>query len=415
MKLTHTRIMALTCPPGKKDKLFFGDDPKGIAVRVSAAARAGSLESKTYLVQYAYGGGKRRVALGACSSITLAKAINAAKAVLGDVAHGRDPFTERKEKALQAKRKAAHDAFTLNALVDDWEGLHLKIKQRPSYAARATRTIRSVFAKHLDLPASDLTRDVVVRAHDALVKRGAPIMAARAVNYGSALCGWAIKRGTLTTNPFADIPVTPATERERVLSNDELAAVWRATEGPGVFNAITRMLLLTGQRREEVGGMTWDEISSDGATWTLPASRAKNNVVHIVPLSTQAQAIIAAQPRSNASPLVFPGRGGARPFNGYALAKATLDKASGVTNWTLHDLRRTCATGLQKLGVRLDVTEAVLNHVSGSRRGIVSIYQKHDYAPEKRAALAAWGVRVEAIVEGRTEVSNVIPLQASNA
>ena len=169
-----------------------------------------------------------------------------------------------------------------------------------------------------------------------------------------------------------------------MLSNDELAAVWRATEGPGVFNAITRMLLLTGQRREEVGGMTWDEISPDGATWTLPASRAKNNVVHIVPLSMQAQAIIAAQPRSNASPLVFPGRGGDRPFNGHALAKAALDKASGVTNWTLHDLRRTCATGLQKLGVRLEVTEAVLNHVSGSRRGIVSIYQKHDYAPEKR-------------------------------
>ena len=96
------------------------------------------------------------MALGACSSITLAKAINAAKAVLGDVAHGRDPFTERKERALQAKRKAAHDAFTLNALVDDWEELHLKIKQRPSYAARATRTIRSVFAKHLDLPAADL-------------------------------------------------------------------------------------------------------------------------------------------------------------------------------------------------------------------------------------------------------------------
>lgn len=113
--------------------------------------------------------------------------------------------------------------------------------------------------------------------------------------------------------------------------------------------------------------------------------------------------------------MVFPGRGGARPFNGHALAKAALDKAGGVTNWTLHDLRRTCATGLQKLGVRLEVTEAVLNHVSGSRRGIVSIYQKHDYAPEKRAALSAWGDRVETIVEGRAEVSNVIPLQAGDA
>ena len=148
MKLTHTRIMALTCPPGKKDKLFFGDDPKGIAVRVSATARAGSLESKTYLVQYAYGGGKRRVALGACSSITLAKAINAAKAVLGDVAHGRDPFTERKEKALQAKRKAAHDAFTLNALVDDWEELLVpEIERQQKLGKEVVFRAAAAFAK----------------------------------------------------------------------------------------------------------------------------------------------------------------------------------------------------------------------------------------------------------------------------
>ena len=152
-------------------------------MRVSAAARAGSLESKTYLVQYAYGGGKRRVALGACSSITLAKAINAAKAALGDVAHGRDPFTERKEKALQAKRKAAHDAFTLDALVDDWTNCTSRSSggRVTPLGRRAPSAACSPSISTSRRPISPATS--LVRAHDALVKRGAPIMAARAVNY----------------------------------------------------------------------------------------------------------------------------------------------------------------------------------------------------------------------------------------
>ena len=112
---------------------------------------------------------------------------------------------------------------------------------------------------------------------------------------------------------------------------------------------------------------------------------------------------------SRATDLVFPGRRG--PFNGFSKAKAALDEASGVKDWRLHDLRRTMATGLQKLGVRLEVTEAVLNHVSGSRAGIVGVYQRHDWADEKRAALNAWGAHVAAIVEGRAPQANVVHIQ----
>src|SRR5262249_39953474 len=138
---------------------------------------------------------------------------------------------------------------------------------------------------------------------------------------------------------------------------------------------------------------------------TIPKGRAKNNVEHIVPLSPQAQAIIRAAPRLDGSPLVFPGQSG--PFNGFGHAKAILDLRSGVKDWRLHDLRRTMAPGLQKLGIRLEVTEAALNHVSGSRAGILGVYQLHDWADEKVAALAAWGAQVETIVEGRTAADNV--------
>jgi integrase len=142
----------------------------------------------------------------------------------------------------------------------------------------------------------------------------------------------------------------------------------------------------------------------------LPATRSKNGKPHVVPLSAEMQTLLRAQPaRSEKTDLVFPGERSV--FSGWSKSKARLDRRSGVAGWTLHDIRRTVATGLQRLGVRLEVTEAVLNHVSGSRAGIVGIYQRHEWADEKRAALNAWGEHVAAIVEGRDAVDNVTPLR----
>jgi integrase len=187
------------------------------------------------------------------------------------------------------------------------------------------------------------------------------------------------------------------------LRHNRIDAPW-IVDGP--LNAIVRFLILSGQRREEVAGMKWTELSDDFSTWTIPASRAKNGATHIVPLSDQAREQLRSLPQFNE--LVFPGLRGA--FNGWSKAKAALDAKSGVTNWRLHDLRRTMATGLQRLGVRLEVTEQVLNHVSGSRAGIVGVYQRHDFALEKRAALQAWGEQVIAIVEGHVAANNVVTL-----
>jgi integrase len=251
--------------------------------------------------------------------------------------------------------------------------------------------------------AAGLNRAAAVKTLDAMSRKGIPAMAARTAAYGKAAYGWAVKRGALSENPFLNLPVTPALKRERVLDPDELGAIWRATDGPGAFNGIVRMAILTGQRRNEVAGMTWAELSGDLSTWTIPASRAKNGATHIAPLSDAARELLLSAPRIGER--VF------GPFNSFSKAKTALDAKSGVKSWRLHDLRRTAATGLQRLGVRLEVTEQVLNHVSGSRAGIVGIYQRHDFASEKRAALEAWGAHVMRIAEGREE-SNVVTLRA---
>ena len=181
-------------------------------------------------------------------------------------------------------------------------------------------------------------------------------MAGRTAAYGRACYQWAVKRGSLATNPFQDLPLTPVAKRERVLPTSELRAIWRATEGPGSFNAIVRSLILTGQRREEVAA---NDMGRDrGRSLDMDHSGRAGEERRCACRSSlrQAQAILRAAPRHTGADLVFPGLRG--PFNGFSKAKVALDKASGVKEWRLHDLRRTFATGLQKLGVRLEVTES---------------------------------------------------------
>jgi integrase len=208
--------------------------------------------------------------------------------------------------------------------------------------------------------------------------------------------------------------VSKTEARDRVLTDNELVAIWRAAEAADskMFSSLVRLLILTGQRREEVAGIAWAELSPDRQVWTVPASRAKNGKDHLVPLSAAARDLLPEESHADecGSGLVFPGQRGT-PFNGWSKSKAQLDKDSGVTGWRIHDLRRTLATGLQRLGVRLEVTEAVLNHVSGSRAGIVGIYQRHEWASEKRAALDAWAEHVMALVRGLNAAGNVTALR----
>lgn len=249
---------------------------------------------------------------------------------------------------------------------------------------------------------------------------------------------WAVSKDILTASPVlgmappTDMQDEAARRRERTLmrvatlpnsTDDELRWLWRACEADGYpFGPLTQLLVLTGQRRSEVGGMTWGEIDLEKRQWTIPGSRTKNGKPHMVPLSDAAMSIMEKLPRIEGRAGYVFTTSGETPVSGFSRMKLRLDRlmstaakeARGenarVAEWRLHDLRRTVAAGLQRLGVAVTVTEKVLNHTSGSFAGIVGVYQVHDYAEEKAVALQTWGRFLTDLVYGVQ--SNVVPFRA---
>ena len=229
----------------------------------------------------------------------------------------------------------------------------------------------------------------------------------------SRLFNWLVKKDRLDVNPLIgrERP-KPSPSRERVLSDAEIAAFWKATgEIGGPFGAALRLMLITGARRDEVGAMPKSELSADLTTWNLPGDRTKNGHPHAVPLSPLAREIVQTLDGDGVYVFTF---NGWSPIAGWSKVKRRLNALMppGTQPWVIHDLRRTCATNLQKLGVRLEVTETVLNHISGSRAGITGIYQRHKFEGEAKTAMELWARRLAEIVEGRPADANanVLPM-----
>ena len=204
--------------------------------------------------------------------------------------------------------------------------------------------------------------------------------------------------------------------RERVLSDDELRHVALASLDLGApFDALVRLLIITGQRRDEVAGLSWRELDQDRREWILPSGRTKNGQVHaVLPLNELAVSELDDRCGSERWPrtgLVLT-TNGKTPVSGFSRAKARLDRliaqhsVDGMPSWRLHDLRRTFATNMQRLDVRFEVTEALLNHVSGSKSGVAGVYQLHDWAPEKRAAMDKWSGKLTSLASPVNKVSS---------
>jgi integrase len=205
----------------------------------------------------------------------------------------------------------------------------------------------------------------------------------------SAFFNWCIKEGLLDLNPVTGTAEAAVNgSRERVLTDTELQAVWHSL-GTDQFGDIIRLLILTGQRREEMGGLRWTEVDWDRGLIVLPPERTKNNRLHEFPMSPQVRAILERQPRRPGRELIFGiGDGG---FGGWTRAKARLDERSGVIGWTIHDARRSAATMMaDKLGILPHIIEAILNHVSGHKAGVAGIYNRAKYLDEMRDALNKW-------------------------
>lgn len=222
----------------------------------------------------------------------------------------------------------------------------------------------------------------------------------------SKFFAWLLQHRRITSNPCIGVwkPSAPQA-RERVLTNTEIHWFWHAAGELGTpFGPLLKLLLLTGQRLGEVSGMRHDELH-DGDTWHLPGIRTKNHKQHIVPLPPLARELVASAPVIEDCPFVF-STNGLRPVSGWSKTKARLDVAMlalakrEITPWTLHDLRRTAVTGMANLGIAPHVVEAVVNHISGAKAGVAGIYNRAEYAAEKKIALARWAQHVQGIVGG---------------
>lgn len=392
MRLTKAALSKYTLPAGKAEALIFDQDLPGFGLRVRAGGK------RTWIAQYRLGTKQRRVTLGTTETIEPDEARKRAKEALAKVSLGADPQNEKRNAKEQA-------SVTLGAMVPRYLAYAAR-RQTAAYHADATRYLHRHWAPLSELALKQIERSTVASRLSQIAEKNGPHAANRARATLSAFYAWAMGDGVAAANPVIGThKATEEVRRDRVLTDVELLEVWRSS-GRGDFGAIVRLLILTGQRREEVGGMLWSEVQ--GETWRIEAERAKNGLAHDVPLSGQAQSIIAARPRRAGRENVF--GIGAGPFQGWSNAKTNLDtamvaglkKAHGekakLPPWRLHDLRRTVATRMADLGVLPHVIEAVLNHISGHKAGVAGIYNRSTYVAEKRAALEVWGAHVERLV-----------------
>jgi integrase len=326
--------------------------------------------------------------------MSVAKAHDAWRQARDDVRAGKAP---QGAPAAQPA-DATPDPLSFKAVFNDW----MSRDQGDNKSARAVRQMfeNIVLPRWSGRSITEITKRDILDIVDDVADQGHVAYARHLHSKLTRLFRWAERRDIIPagSSPAAntDKPGS-AVERDRVLTDAELIKVWRAAEKLGAYGAAVRMLILTGARREEIGRLRWDEIV-DGDHIELKGARTKNGEAHIIPLSALARTLLASLKVNG--PWVFSVTG-KNPLVAWSQAKLDLDSLSGVAGWRIHDLRRTFATNMQKLGVPLQVTEAALNHTSGSRGGIVGVYQRHDYIDERRAALEAWGARVTDLVEGR--------------
>jgi integrase len=408
-KLTDRFLSSLTLKAGQKDRLVFDTVCPGLGVRLTAKG------SRMFVVQWTDPATRRKLRepLGVWGSITIDQAREAARARLGAVARGIDVKAEREKRRAEAERERAERALTLDTLIEAWVGLHLT-GRRPRYTREAQRALRYAFPDALNRPAAQITRAEVVNTLDALVKAGKAAMAGRTMAYGRACYRWAEKRGKVPSNPFASLPVPASvTEREHVLTDDEIGRVWRAAAGMTYpWGPLFRLLVLSLARREEVASMRWSEVSTDGKTWTIPSIRMKRGQQHVVTLPEAARDVLGTIPRIAGQDLVFSTTGGRTPVSGFTKAKAALDRGSGVTGWRLHDIRRTGVSALARMGVDSIVADKLLAHQPSKLRGAARVYQRHDFASERARALESWAVHVLACASGEDTATNVVSLPA---
>jgi integrase len=375
-------------------------DLRGFGLRVTPKG------AKSYVLQYRMGGREaptRRYTIGKHGSPwTPEAARKEAERLLMLVRQGTDPVEANKVR----RRQAVDLAF--NSYIKDFSELYLKRRWK-HWGLGVSVLDRHVVPVLRTKPLPRIQRHDLNAVWDSLQDR--PAVARLTFATLRKLFRWAVTRGDLERSPMEGMEAPPpVAARDRVISDEELATLWASLPYVGdLFGPFFKLLILTAQRRNEVAQMDWSELRRREQDWVLPGDRTKNGKAQHVPLSSPAIAVLDSIARS----IDWPRRGlvfsttGKTPISAFSKAKGRLDEQMAkqlrdrFSPWRVHDLRRTVATGLQRLGVRFEVTEAVLNHVSGARSGIAGVYQRYDWAAEKRAALEAWADHVLKVTSER--------------
>ncbi len=375
IKLTDTAVRNLTVAKGIVD--YWDTGMPGLCLRVRESGH------KAFSVRYRVGSRQRRFSLGTYPVLSLSEARSKARSALADVARGRDP------QAIQRERR---DSDTFGQLAADYLELHAKPKKR-TWQDDARILDKDLLPAWGDWKARSVSRRDVVDLLDRIVARGAPVMANRTRSLVSKVFAFGLEREVVEINPVLGIkPRVRETSRDRVLSDEEIAALWcRWSRSSSAASRVLRLLLVTAQRSREVSTMRWQDI--DGDTWTIPAEKSKNQRSHAVPLSPLAQRLIETAYR-NSETWVFSVRDD-RPVRWLSHSARRDAEATGILHWTPHDLRRTAATRLAMLGTPREVVGKILNH---TETGATAIYVRASYHQEMREALNTWADELSRLV-----------------
>lgn len=385
-------------PPEQGQADYWDSKLRGFGLRVSQGGR------KVWVTMYRHQGRQRRYTIGTYPPLSLADAREEGRKALARVQTGTD-VAEVKQTSRQGD--------TFGELLERYMTEHATAKNKPG-TLREKRKLAKALAQWGHRKAADIARREIIAVVDGIAARGAPIRANRVVALLSSVFSFAVSKEIVPANPAFRIP-KPGLEnqRERVLTDPEIKAVWAALDSePARIASIFKLALLTAQRRGEICGMQWSELDLDAGWWSIPAERTKNRMAHRVPLGLQAVAILRALEAAPRDP-VFVFRGGriGRPLTVLSKPLRRLRTCTGA-DFTIHDLRRTAATTMASTGVDRLVISRLLNHKEG---GVTQIYDRFSYDPQKRAAILRLEDRMREIVTGVTASAKVVEMAGYRA
>jgi len=380
--LTDVAIRKAGPPATGQVEIWDGKLP-GFGIRVSSTG------AKSFVLVYRHAGKARRLTLGRYPMLTLADAREKATAAIRQLDENIDPAPTKEELYRQEQLRII---YRFEDVVASFVTLHCERHNRAITTKETARILRNRFiSRWAERDIREITRVEIIRLLDRIVEEGTPSAANHALSAIRKFFNWCVERGMLEMSPCLGVKKpTKDHSRDRVLDDLEITTIWHAAEQVGYpFGAIVKLLLLTAQRRNEVGSMQWPHIDLEKGLWSLPAEQTKSNRHHIVPLTPEACRLIASLPRFSGS-YVFSTRNVGGPYADFSRGKTLIDAVAKVEGWTLHDLRRTAATQMAKLGTPPHVVERILNHISGSFGGVAGVYNRFQYIPQMRAALEEW-------------------------